>query len=847
VDAELVSLIGSFSAAVASGAGTDAWNGVKGRLGSLFGRSGRRRGDSVLGELEELRGDVAAARDRGDGARSVRAEGALEQLLGSSLRELMAAEPSAVGGLRDLIAEVGDIRGANGAVVVGDRAQVSYIHHNHYYGVAAGQAGSGGSRRRRALPRISLRGLRHYQNHQELLDHMDAVWEERRAQGVQTALYLYGIAGMGAYSTARRWVQRNESDVPGPQLEASLGRDSWGHVPDAAAVQERWFRQLDVPPEDVPAEPEQRLVFLGELLEGRQAVILLRDVTSAAQVRQLMPDTADSVVVITSRKLLASLVGEYDAEPLEVAPLEQDPSCRLLVSVGRLGADADRYAEQVAVLARECAGYPLALQVIGARLALAPGQIAQLVRKVSDPKTRLEAMSLDGGLSVSAALDPGYYGLDADAALLYRCIGLLPATEFELDVVRAMLPDLDIALRHRLLGTLVDANLIEATGDDGYRVQHPVVHAHALACAEADGNAALRELVLDRIVAFYTEFAERSEAALSPRYRHDPMGVYAGYTPTRPVDSGAVIASLERRRTALRNIVRIAYESGRHEHAWRLAQGLHTFYLKCQYHTDWIATRGWACLSALECGDLFALARMRFESGFAHLDRWSIEQEDPELARTALNDALERVRGSEGRGVTEGDRRTESSVLEALGLIARKSGQPGEALRYYDLAEAALAGIDHPRGFALLALHRGTALTDLGRHDEAARQLRSAREKFKNLTSGPDTGNQAKVLTRYAEGRRVIGLLAEGVEALDDAIATLRGQGPDYQTAEILLLRGHLAREQGDRRRAAADWAAARDLFGAANSSRRTLEAEGLLAGLIGGAGEGRSQDGHVE
>jgi tetratricopeptide (TPR) repeat protein len=282
--------------------------------------------------------------------------------------------------------------------------------------------------------------------------------------------------------------------------------------------------------------------------------------------------------------------------------------------------------------------------------------------------------------------------------------------------------------------------------------------------------------------------------------------------------------------------VRLAHEAGRHEQAWRMAQAMHTYFLKTRRHTDWIRVHQWGVASARETNDLLALARIHFETGFAHQDRCSTDRRDPQEARSHLAAAMELV-AAPGRTPTEAERRTRSSALEALGLLAAKLGAPREALARIDEAAEALGDIAHPRGRALFALHRGTFHTMAGEHDLAEAQLLTAHDGFAALTP-PNRFNQAKALTRYAEDRRAAGLTAAALDAADRALAALDGQGTPYQTADILLLRGTLHGESGDSARAAADLAAARDLFRALTSPRAS-DAAGLLARYGGGASPG--------
>lgn len=799
---------------MAGAIGTDAYTAFKNRLGALFRRDRQERADSFLSELEERRNDLVLARDRGDEARVAELVSEIEELLRSELRQLLGEQPSLAGELRDLHTEVRNVV-TNGTLVVGSHTQVSNVY-NHYYDGGSAPPRQALRSDAAPLPRIVLWPMEHYENNDSLLRRMDTVWEQSQAAGVAATLYMQGVPGSGTSAAARRWLRTHRDELAGPQLEASLGRDTWGNLPEPSAILERWFRELGVPAEDVPADPGERSAYFRRIAARGPIVVLLEDVVVASQVEPLLPGTPGSVALITSHSRLPRLVRTVGAEPFEMKPLSRVHSLRLLINVGRIKGDTTAYEKELDLIADGCGDLPLALCIAGAQLALGhAGRVHELATELSDRTTRLETLDMDD--EISAALDPGYRGLTGDAARLYRCIGLHPAGRFEVDVVRAMLPDMDTAARNKVVRQLTDANLIEPDGD-GYRVRHHLIHDHALACALADEPAEAREAVLDRIIAHYLEFAERAEAALSSRHRYDPAGTYAAYAPTGNVDAPKVIASLERRRESLENVVRVAHEMGRHDQTWRLAQGQHTFYLKCGLHSPWITTHELALKSAYECRDQMAIARMHFELGFAYLERWSTRQGDPQTAREHFERALELVRPADGNA-TEGQRRTESSALEGLGLLERKLGNPAVALEYYAVGLRALNGIDHKRGRALFALHRGVAFTDLRRHDEAARELRSAREQFADL-SAPDPYNVARALTRCAEDRRAADQLGAAVQALDDAIEIMTVNGPPYQRAGILLLRGDLLSEQGDHVRATLDWVTAGDLFREANSLR---------------------------
>ncbi|MFD0395466.1 hypothetical protein ACFQ3Z_38400 [Streptomyces nogalater] len=217
--------------------------------------------------------------------------------------------------------------------------------------------------------------------------------------------------------------------------------------------------------------------------------------------------------------------------------------------------------------------------------------------------------------------------------------------------------------------------------------------------------------------------AEAAEAALSSRWRHDPGHAYPDVRRT-PEEGARAERELARRRDGLLAAVRLAHATGRQEEAWRLCQALWTFYLRTGSHAEWIESHETGLAAARADGDRLAVARMHYQLGFARLDRWSLAEDDPRRAREHLDAARESARGGAVPG--EGEARTESSALEALGLLELKLGRPGQALDLLTRAETALGGLAHPRGRALLAYHKGAAYTALGTTTPNGRCARSA-------------------------------------------------------------------------------------------------------------------------
>ncbi|MFJ2769042.1 hypothetical protein [Streptomyces sp. NPDC087300] len=661
-----------------------------------------------------------------------------------------------------------------------------------------------------------------YVNNSALLREMDEHWRMCQEAGVGTAFFLSGIPGVGKRSTALQWVHLHRDVFVGEVLRADLGLRQ-GRIPEASAVLERWLQQLGAATEGRSSDVSDLAWLVRRRLGDRPVVFVLENVTTARQVRDLLTDQPYGVVLMTGQQEPHGLhTVVRNVRPLRVSPLPDEHALDLLVKLTRTSEDPTRFKPIVQYVG----ALPLALRLVAEQLrSPIPGVLEDVTAQLADRTTRQELLHMGDMNPLPEALDLSYQRMALQTAQLYRRLGLLVNEEFQLDIVYALTSDWPAPEVRAAMNSLVSAGLVEVRGIDAYRLP-ALVHDHALMAAERDEDARERAAVRRRIVHHVLHIAEKGEATLSSRWRHDPMNVFT-VEETKEREEADVLSDLGRRQAIIFATVDLAAEAGLHTEAWRLAQATWTYCLKTGSHSRWIESRITGLAAAEESGDMMAAARMSFELAFAHLDRWAIEESDPRLAREFFERALSLVRpGTPGR--SEGERRTESSVLEGLGLLERKLKRPNQALDLFHDARAALEGIDHPRGQALLAMHIGGTYTRLERHNDADRELRGAENQFTSLPAGPDRFNIAKAQLLRGEDRHACGQPHEALAVLDSAVDGMEGAGSEYWTATALLLRGRIHRELGENGRAVADWTSARELYKKAGS-RREDEAQQLL------------------
>ncbi|WP_329130425.1 tetratricopeptide repeat protein [Streptomyces sp. NBC_01476] len=214
-------------------------------------------------------------------------------------------------------------------------------------------------------------------------------------------LLVVGRPGIGRTAVALELARQVAADYPDGHFFLRLTGDHGDALPPQqvaatllAAVGEQRHRSATavVPqgqgPEAVaPAgesQPADAPAALREALAGRRVLIVLDDVVDAGQLTGLLPQTAGSLVVVTSGGPLA---GVADVRPSTLGGLDSAAAVALLgQAVGETRVTNDpRGAES---LVQEAAGHPTALRLVGAWLAAQPrlslSEAAARLRAASD-------------------------------------------------------------------------------------------------------------------------------------------------------------------------------------------------------------------------------------------------------------------------------------------------------------------------------------------------------------------------------------------------------------------------------------------------------------------------------
>ncbi|GAA2242433.1 hypothetical protein GCM10010145_05830 [Streptomyces ruber] len=318
-----------------------------------------------------------------------------------------------------------------------------------------------------------------------------------------TVVVLHGAPGSGRTTLAVR-AARDLKD----QFRGACVVDLRGDSPEEPPLSTRHallnlLNRLGAPREQLlfreRSSPEQQVKRLTELyhqqLTGLPVTIVLDDARTPEQVRALVPERSDSLVLVTARRPLPLPAGlSARVHQLPVEPLDEAGAEELLAATAQ--ERPDPYDAESAGRVRElCGGLPLALRVAGSALG---------------PRT-LRALAADLGAygpvePVERALWLRYTDQSESARRLLRRLALAGRASLGAAAAASLLAtDETEAKRH--LAALARAGLLDHVRGDRYRL-HDLVRVFAQARLLDEEEPAERTAAQERLIVNYAELAD---------------------------------------------------------------------------------------------------------------------------------------------------------------------------------------------------------------------------------------------------------------------------------------------------------------------------------------------------
>jgi hypothetical protein len=379
-----------------------------------------------------------------------------------------------------------------------------------------------------------------------------------------------GTAGVGKTALAVHWAHRVADRFPDGQLYLDLRGHGPGEPLSAADALATLLRGL--PPgfgrrASVPADLAERAAAYRTALAGRRVLLLLDNAADTEQVRWLLPGTASSLVVVTSRSRLSGLVARDGARPIDLDVLGPGDAVHLLRTLVGARVDADPGA--AAGVVERCGRLPLALRVAAELAAAEPSAtMGGLLADLNSGRCGLDLMDAGGdprtGLGEVLSWSRGH--LPAPAARLFDLLGLHPGRDIAVPAAAA-LAGVTAADARRLLDELVRASLVHRPRPGRYAM-HDLLREYAARTAARHVPPADRAAALTRLLDHYVRAAGEAVQTIYRYERHDgPAGPSADA-------AERALAWLDEERTTLAAVAAYAAAHGWTRHGAALSDAL---------------------------------------------------------------------------------------------------------------------------------------------------------------------------------------------------------------------------------------------------------------------------------
>ena len=186
---------------------------------------------------------------------------------------------------------------------------------------------------------------------------------------------LHGMGGVGKSALATHFAHLVADDFADGQLHLDLRGHAAGKgsLPVEEALR-ALLTSLGMRESQIPATVDGRVGAYRSLIAGRRILLLLDDARDAAQVRPLLPSSARSMVLVSSRSPLIGLAALDGADLMHIE-LPDAAAARALFrrrlerSPNRSTADVAAEVEVVDEIVELCGRFPLALATLAGRLS----------------------------------------------------------------------------------------------------------------------------------------------------------------------------------------------------------------------------------------------------------------------------------------------------------------------------------------------------------------------------------------------------------------------------------------------------------------------------------------------
>jgi tetratricopeptide (TPR) repeat protein/transcriptional regulator with XRE-family HTH domain len=594
-----------------------------------------------------------------------------------------------------------------------------------------------------------------------------------------------GMAGIGKTTFAVHAAHQLAPRFPDGQIFLPLHGHTPGQQPvDPSDALASLLLTAGVAAGQIPPGLEERTALWRDHLAGKQLLLLLDDAADSEQIRPLLPGTAGSLVLVTSRRHLTAL---EDAQAVSLGTLAEDEAAELLVRLAaRSGLSSSD--EAVAEITRLCGYLPLAVGMLARQLHHHPAwTVTELAADLAAARDRLELMHTEN-LSVAAAFDLSYQDLAPDQKQLFRRLGLHPGTDIDA-YTAAALDGTDLATARRHLDTLYDQYLIAEHARGRYHF-HDLIREHSRALVARD-QAPERNAATSRLFDYYTHVGAVAERQLARQRRPEPdpaalLSTQAA-VPNLP-DRAHALAWARAERANLLACLDHVTGTNRHAQVVALTAALSALLRLDGPWTDAITHHTASIQAARQLGDRLSEANAHHDLG----DMRYLTSDYPG-ATQELEKALSTYRDL-------GNQLGQANTLNHLGVVRILTADYPGATRELEEALSLYRDLGDRLGEANTLLDVGAVQYETGDIPGAFEAHQIALGLYLDLGN---RHGQANALADLANVRTGAGDYAGATQAIEQALAIYLELGDRFGRAHALNALGNVRRMTGDYEEAA--------------------------------------------
>jgi DNA-binding SARP family transcriptional activator/Tfp pilus assembly protein PilF len=522
---------------------------------------------------------------------------------------------------------------------------------------------------------------------------------------------ISGRGGIGKTTLAVHVAHQLNDSYPDGQLFACLHGNS-AHSADLAEILRRFLRGTGLPSAALPTSIDDLQDLYRSRLGGKKVLVVLDDVGDESHLAPLLPGSSTCSVIVTSRRRLGNVPGAHRVDLDVLDSMHARQLLARLVGAARADAEPDSLQE----LVRLCGHWPLAIRIVGARLAARKHwSLSSMVDRLKHKQRRLDEMEYDG-LHIRSSIAISYDSLSTTAQRLFRMLSLCKAMDFAAWTAAALL-DMDCADAEDLLDELVQARLVDVAElqTDGllrYRY-HDLVRLFAEEEHASTESANQQESALLRLIGAFLALARDAHRRI---YGGDFTVLHGNGTLWRLPDIivDRILADpmgwFEAERDGLVAAIQQSADIGADELCWDLALTSVTLFEARDFVEDWQETHERALHAVLQAGNKRGEAAMLCSLGSLH------QTTADHLCTNELDKALELFEDLQ-------DLHGQALTLRNLAFIDRTAGRLERALDRYERAITSFQEVNDTVAQAHGLVGLAQVHLDLRRFPEAERAL----------------------------------------------------------------------------------------------------------------------------